>query len=228
MDSLRDVSAIVICHLLFSYPVALPAAAGPPLGILTRAYEARLNFSQAFPGLSVFEGEQLSTTADGKLGLRVGAATLSLSQGASATLRKVEKGTHVDLVAGSLYFASPEHPMVEVHVADALLRPASDNLTQAEVRMLGPKVLQVFAMRGNLEFYYRDEFQVIPAGETYRIYLEAPAESQRPAGAGVPAVGISRRVVIYIMAGAMAAGGAAWGIHELLESTNGPENPDKP
>ena len=86
MDSLRDVSAIVICHLLFSYPVALPAAAGPPLGILTRAYEARLNFSQAFPGLSVFEGEQLSTTADGKLGLRVGAATLSLSQGASATL----------------------------------------------------------------------------------------------------------------------------------------------
>ena len=94
--------------------------------------------------------------------------------------------------------------------------------------MLGPKVLQVFAMRGNLEFYYRDEFQVIPAGETYRIYLEAPAESQRPAGAGVPAVGISRRVVIYIMAGAMAAGGAAWGIHELLESTNGPENPDKP
>lgn len=113
-------------------------------------------------------------------------------------------------------------------MADAFLRPASNELTQAEVRMLGPKVLQISAMRGNLEFIYQDEYQVIPEGETYRIYLEAPADPQRPAGVGAPSMGTNNKVVIYIVAGAVAAGGAAWGIHELLESKNGPESPAKP
>ncbi len=187
-----------------------------------------MNASQAYPGLSVFEGKQLSTTAEGKLGLRVGAATLSLSQRASATLQKVENGTHVDLASGSVYFASPENAMIEVHVADASFRPENNTLTQAEVRMLGPKVLQVSAMRGNLEFSYRTEYQLIPEGETYRIYLDAPAEPQRPAGAGAPAVGVSHKVAIYIVAAVVAKGGASVGNHELLESNGGIESPAKP
>lgn len=38
----------------------LSAGSGLPMGILTRAYDAQLNSSQAYAGLSVFEGEHLS------------------------------------------------------------------------------------------------------------------------------------------------------------------------
>ncbi len=110
--------------------------------------------------------------------MRIGAATLALSNGAGAALQKVAKGTHVDLAAGWLYFTSPANAMVEVHAEDAMVRPETGQSTQAEVRILGPKILQIHAVYGNLEFYYRDEFQLVPEGETYRIYLDAPAESQ--------------------------------------------------
>jgi hypothetical protein len=170
----------------------------------------------------VFEGESLSTSFNGKLGVRVGTATLALSQGAQATLQKVKRGMHVDLVGGTLFIASPESAWVEVHIADALLQPESNQLMQAEVRRIGPKVLQVAAMRGNLEFTYRDEFQVIPEGETYRIYLDAPASL------GAPSTGKRTKTVIYIVAGAVAAGAAVWRIHELIQSSSGPESPAKP
>lgn len=228
MGSLRGPMAMVLC---FSFCVStlLPAAVvDPPMGILTRATEAQLNLAVAYPGLSVFEGEALSTSTEGKLGVRVGAASLALSQGAHATLQRVEKGTHVDLSRGTLYFAAPERVMIEVHVADAFLRPAGTALTQAEVRLLGPKVLQVSAMRGGLEFTYRDEYQVIPEGETYRIYLEAPAEPQRPAGAGAPPMTAKSKVAFYIVTGAAATSLTAWGVHELVESKGGPESPAKP
>src|SRR5271165_4015744 len=54
----------------------LDAGSSVPLGILTRAYDAQLNSSQAYAGLSVFEGEALSMGKDGKLGVRVGTTNL--------------------------------------------------------------------------------------------------------------------------------------------------------
>jgi hypothetical protein len=70
---------------------------------------------------------------------------------------------------------------------------------------------------------------MIPEGETYRIYLDSPAEPQKPAGAGATAsVGMRRKVVIFIVAGAIATGGAAWGIQDLIQSKSGPESPAKP
>jgi hypothetical protein len=228
MVSRRVLIAIAIYIVLCASHDFLQAGVNPPMGILTRAYGAQLNSAEAYPGLSVFEGESLSTATDGKLGVRIGTATLALSQGAQATLQRMENGTHVDMAGGVLFFASPENSLIEVHIADALLRPENGQSTQAEVRMMGPKVLQVAAMRGNLEFNYRNEFQLIPEGETYRIYLDAPAEPQKPAGVGAASAGTKHKTVIYIVAGAVAAGGAAWGIHELIESSNGPESPAKP
>jgi hypothetical protein len=228
MVARRILSGVALYILLCASRDFLHAGINPPMGILTRAYSAQLNSGEAYPGLSVFEGESLSTATDGKLGVRVGTATLALSQGAQATLQRMDKGTHADMAGGVLFFASPEDSLIEVHVADAYLRPQNGKLTQAEVRMMDSKVLQVAAMRGNLEFTYRDEFQLIPEGETYRIYLDAPAEPQKPAGSGAASVGIRHKTVIYIVAGAVAAGGAAWGIHELIESGSGPESPAKP
>ena len=86
------------------------------------------------------------------------------------------------MFAGSVFFATPGSAMVEIHIADAFSRPESNQATQAEVKMMEPKVLQVSAMRGNLELTYRSGFQLIPEGETYRIYLDGPAELQKASG----------------------------------------------
>ncbi len=191
MNLPRGAAAMLLCVVLSVSPSLSSATGNPPIGILTRAYDATLNSSKSFPGLSVFEGERLSMDANGKLGVRVGSATLAFSRGAVASLQRIEKGAHVDMEGGSTFFAAPENVIIEVHVTDALFRPEPGHATQAEVRQLGPKVVQVLALKGNLEFRYRNEFQLIPEGETYRIYLDAPAEPQKPAGSGSPRGGHS-------------------------------------
>ena len=226
MVSLRGFAAVLLGISLCAYPIQ--AALNPPLGILTQAQDAQLNSAAAFPGLSVYEGEMLSTGQEGMLGVRVGPATLVFSRGAVATLQKVQQGTHVDLSCGSVFFATPQNRMVEVHAADAVFRPELGILTQAEVRVIGAKILEVSAVHGNLEFSYLEEYQLLREGKTYRIELDAPAEPQKPAGAGAPSIGPRKKTVFYIFAGGGAAGLIARGIHELVEEPESPSNPSKP
>jgi hypothetical protein len=153
MVSRRVFLAVLFYILLCASKDLLSAGSGLPMGILTRAHDAQLNFSDAYAGLSVFEGEALSVGSEGKLGVRVGTTNLAFSQGAQATMQRIEKGTHVDILGGSVFFAAPENTMVEVHIAEALLRPDSMQGAQAEVKLLAPKLLQVAAMRGNLDLW---------------------------------------------------------------------------
>lgn len=227
MNILRGLVAALLSFLL-----SLPAASGnatpdPPVGVLTRAYEAHLNEMPAFAGLSVFEGERLSTESQGKLGVRIGNEVFAFSGNSSATLHRIAGGAHVDMSAGWLFFSSPADSTMEVHAAEALVSPAKNQLTQARIQIYAPQVLQVAAMRGDLMFTYKDESRIIPEGETYRIYLDYESESQKPAGAGTPAATAGKKVAIFILTGAV-VGLTAWGIHELIESKNGPESPAKP
>jgi len=197
------------------------------LGILTLAYDAHLNEAAAFPGLSVFEGEDLSTEPEGRVGVRVGRATVWLAGSSGATLHGIDGGAHVDLTAGTVSFGSPENAIVEIHADEAFLRPEKNRLTQAEVTILGPSVLQIRAQRGDLAFRYREEFQVLPEGATYRIYLDSPAEPQGTGGSGAQKSHRLRKVSYFVVT---AAGGvlAGWGIDELRRSGGGMESPAKP
>ena len=138
MFSARALLAAVLC-LLISFPTAFGTPVPEPvLGVLTRASDAYLNATPAFVGLSVFEGESISTEAGGKLGVRIGNVMLALSGNSSATLHRISEGTHVDMESGWLYFSSPANSSVEVHAIAALLRPAKKQLTQAQVRIYTP------------------------------------------------------------------------------------------
>lgn len=214
--------------ILFAVSSPFPAfAASPALGILTLADRAHLEESAAFPGLSVYEGERLSTEIEGRLGVQSGRSTLALGSKTEVMLFKISGGLHVDLSAGSLYFSSVENERIDIHVADATLQPSDSQPAQALVTLLEPKVLQVSARRGSLNFSYHQEFRNLPEGGTYRIYLDAPAEPQGASGAGVHTVGTASKVTYFIV-GAGAAGVAAWGIHAAATSGNGPESPAKP
>lgn len=227
MQARRSIPALGV-SLFLLLPQAVPQPVGGPIGIVTRAQGAYLKGVVAFAGLSIYEGEGLRTDPDGKLGVRAGAATVALDGGSAASLQGLSQGLHLDLTAGAAFATFPENMNVEIHALDAMIWPQKKQLTQASVRIVGPAVLQVSALHGDLAFTYREEFRVIPEGATYRIYLDAPSDSQRPAGAGAPAMAHGTKVAIYILAGAAGAGLAAWGIHSAVTSGQGPESPAKP
>src|SRR5271157_4275408 len=223
----RSALALILCTSLCLFPALCGGGSKAPLGILTQAYDAHLNEAAAFPGLSVFEGEEVSTESGGRLGVRVGRATVLLAGSSGATLHGIESGAHVDLAAGTVSFSSPENASVEIHAEEAFLRPEKNQLTQAEVMILMPRVLQVRARRGDLAFRYSEEFQVLPEGETYRIYLDSPGEPRGDAGAGVPKSSRPRKVSYYIL-GIAGAGLTAWGVNEFVHSGGYVESPAKP
>ena len=227
MFSLRRVVPLFVCALTGLYPSLFHARPTAPLGILTQAYGAHLNEAAALPGLSLFDGEEVSTVAEGRLGVRVGQATILLAGSSNATLHGLNPGVHVDLTAGTVSFSSPENGMVEVHAEEALVRPVKNQLAQAEITIFAPRVLQIFVRRGDLAFRYREEYQVLPEGATYRIYLDSPAEPRGSAGAGAQQSHRLRKVSYYLVT---AAGGglAGWGIDEMRSSGNSIESPAKP
>jgi hypothetical protein len=223
----RRALALLLGGFLCLYPSLCGAGSKAPLGILTQAYDAHLNEAAAFPGLSVFEGEDLSTEPEGRLGVRVGRTTVVLAGSSGATLHGIDSGTHVDLTAGTISFSSPENGIVEIHAEEAFLRPEKNQLTLAEVAILAPGVLQIRARRGDLAFRYREEFQVLPEGATYRIYLDSPAEPQGTAISGEQKFHRLRKVS-YFVVGTAGGGLTAWGVHEFTHSGTGIESPAKP
>ena len=230
MHALRGVLALSLCVSLCAYNFPTYAG-GKPLGILTLAYGAHLNASNAFAGLSVFDGESVSTDAGGKLTMRIGGSVITLAERSAATLQRIGDGAHLDVDTGSVYLWSAESNPLEVHAEGALLRPHGPHNAQAQILMFAPKVLEITTRRGSLEFSYHAEFRVLPEGQTYRIYLESEdgPGTPPPAGSGTEKEGLSAgtKVAYFILAG-VGSGLAAWGIHDLIESHNGVESPAKP
>ena len=230
MHVLRGVLALSLVVPLCAYNLPVYAG-GKPLGILTLAYGAHLNASDAFAGLSVFDGESLYTDAEGKVTARIGGSVITLIEQSAASLQRSGDGAHVDMDSGSVYIWSAESNPLEVHAEGALLRPHGAGQTQAQILVFAPKTLQITTRQGSMDFFYGKEFRVLPEGQTYRIYLESEAEPQDPAGAGseTPKAGMSTatKVAYFILAG-VGPGLAAWGIHDLIQSHNGVESPAKP
>ena len=237
MSLLRGGIAVSLSLSLACFTIPVQAAS-QPLGLLMLAYSARLNASEAFAGLSVFPGEEVATDAEGKAMVRIGGSVATLGGDSSMTLEPNGEGAHVDLEAGSVFVSSVKKNPMEVHAEDALLRPHGEQNVQLRVVMFAPKVLQITTRTGSLEFTYRGEFRVLPEGQTYRIYLDAEAgpDSQGPAGAGSGSSGgapqsqgtsTGTKVAYFIVAG-VGAGLAAWGINDIIQSSDSVESPAKP
>lgn len=230
MFALRGVLAMSLVVSLCAYNLPLYAG-GKPLGILTLAYGAHLNASDAFAGLSVFDGESLSTDAEGKLSARIGGSVITLVGQSAASLQRSGDRTHLDLDAGAVYVWSAESNPLEVHAEGALLRPHGGHQVQVQVLLFAPKVLQITTRQGSVDFLYGREFRALPEGQTYRIYLESEDDPRSATDAsndtGKAGMSTGTKVAYFILAGA-GAGLAAWGIHDMIQSHNGVESPAKP
>jgi ferric-dicitrate binding protein FerR (iron transport regulator) len=163
--------------------------------------------------------------------MRIGGSVITLAEQSAATLQRSGDGVHVDLDAGSVYLWSAESNPLEAHVEGALVRPHGAHNVQVQILMFAPKILQITARQGSLEFSYHAEFRVLHEGQTYRIYLETEEDPRGATGASddTQKAGMSTatKVAYFIVAGA-GAGVAAWGIHDLIQSNRGVESPAKP
>jgi|HubBroStandDraft_6_1064221.scaffolds.fasta_scaffold26016_1 hypothetical protein len=228
MRAFRYVFVLAVVSFLLFHTGKLKAGSNSPMGVLTQAIAAHLNEAAAFPGLSFFEGETLSTETGGKMTARVGGSLFTLGGDSKVTLHRIEHGSHADLDAGSVYFSAGENVEVQIHAHGAIVKPANSVPTQAEVMIWKPRVLQITAKRGDLAFTYGQEFQVLPEGETYRIYLgDDDGREEIAAGGGSSRIWGASKIGYFIVGGAV-AGVAGWRIYDIINSQSGMESPAKP
>jgi hypothetical protein len=188
-----------------------------PLGMVTHAEHAHLGAAAATAGSTIYDGDQLSTEAEGLLRINCPNLTLHLEVQSMLTLRRpatTEDTVEADLASGTLAFSAARNGGISVVANDALIRPAANAPTIAHIRVVNLKELRIYAQRGALEFSYHGESEVIAEGSAYRVLLdpsgkEAVALESEPVNSKPPmvhhkflliAIGIAAGIAIPVVA----------------------------
>jgi len=219
MHVLRGVFALSLCVSLCAYNFQVYAG-GKPLGVLTLAYGAHLNASNAFAGLSVFDGESLSTDAGGKLSARIGGSVITLIEQSAATLQRNGDGAHVDLEAGSVYsLVGGEQSAGGARGRRAVAGTWCTTGAGADSDVCAEDFADYDATRES-RFFIREGISRFAGGPDVPHLEDGPrnatdvSNDQRKAG-----MSTGTNVAYFILAGA-GAGLAAWGIHNEVMTKN--------
>jgi hypothetical protein len=226
------VRALLTLALVFS--VTPPPASGRAdiLGVVTQASDANLGTGPVSVGASIYDGDRLSTDADGAVTLRGGGAMLYLARQSRMILHSLEaghsNGTQANLSAGTLVFTASHLSSLEVLADSAHIRAAVDTTTVGQVTVIGPKTLYIYARQGALLFSYEDETEVIPEGKAYRVMLDPPDDdstnpSNKPADPA-PAHGTNRRHRGFLLV-LLGVGAAVGGIIRKFDNVESPDHP---
>ena len=206
------------------------------LGVVTQAKDANLSTGPVSAGTTVYDGDRLSTQADGALTFRSGTAMLYLARESRVTLRSLPdkpNGMQAELSAGTLVFSGARVSAVEIFADDARIRAVADAPTIGQITVIGPKTLDVHARQGSLMFSYEDESEVIPEGKYYRVLLDPPDDnSTAKPGDTTSSKPTKRRrkAFVFVLIGAAAAGSAAAAVTSgaMVKQLKSFESPDHP
>ena len=221
----RRTLAAMLAFLLVGLPLPVLAAGAAnqlPLGVVTQASSAHFNAANLSAGATIYEGDGLSTEAGGVLQFRAPAALLYLPGSSGVTLHGLPNGKRAELRLGTVVFSTAKSAAMEILADDAVIRPAADGPTVAQVTLVGPKELQISARRGALDFSYAGETEKLAEGVSYRILLDqpdgtaAPQPPQAPPKAGRE--GKKFKIIVIVLIGWV----TEWALHEVFES------PDRP
>ncbi len=195
------------------------------VGVVSHADRAHIGEAPASSGTTVYDGDRLSTEADGLLRLNAGATSLHLAPQTSLTVRLAGsgQGTQVELDIGTLVFSSSKPPAIAVRANDAWIRPASNAPTVAHIRIVNRKELRISAQRGSLQLSHEGESAVIPEGVAYQVLLDPDDDSARASSTAQVSKksGKARRAFLLILIGAA----AGIGIPILIHSFESPDHP---
>jgi hypothetical protein len=217
--------ALLVSFSLLTAPLC--AAPSSSLGIVVYADRAYIGVAPASVGATLFSGDRLSTDPAGNVQVRAGAARLLLSKASTATFSQDDATPAATLTCGSATFSTANSNAFALHVASAVIRPATSRPTIGQVTVLNPKELIVKSTRGSLSIAVEDDVREIPEGAAYRIVLDpSAADAQGPRGSGgrspgAPPIKAARSKFIWYAIGATAVITFV-ALHEVFES------PDRP
>jgi hypothetical protein len=174
---------LFLLTLQMVFPLAGNSSPGRPaaVGVVVEAYRAHLGGGAVSPGATVYDGDHLSTEEGGALRLRCNAALLDLAEKSAALVRHAEDvaqglEAEADLVQGTLVFSTARAGELEIEAREAHIRPVGNGRTVAQVGVIGPKELHIYARRGAVLFSYRGESKTITEGESYEVILDPPED----------------------------------------------------
>ncbi len=218
----RRILAMTLAFFLVGIPLPARPAGIPALGVVTQASAAHFNAARVSAGATVYDGDRLSTESEGLLQFRGAGWLLYLSGLSGITLHGLPNGAQAHLRAGGLVFSSARVSAMQILANGAVIRPAANVPTVAQITLVGPKELQISARRGDLEFTYHSETENIAEGASYRILLD-PEETAagHSKNAKIPLPGRKRKGVWILIIGGI-GWATEWAVHEALES------PDRP
>jgi hypothetical protein len=206
--------------LLAGIPLPARPADAPnllPLGVVTQATGAHFKAAKISAGATIYDGDGLSTEAEGALQFRGSAAVFYLPGSSGVTLHRLPMGIQAQLQTGTVVFSTARVVAMEILADGAFIRPLADGPTIAQVTIVGPKELQIRARRGALQFAYAGETEKIAEGGSYRIVLDPP-EAAPPFPQRIPTKA-GRESKKYKIIAIVAIGWATeWGFHEVFES----------
>jgi hypothetical protein len=221
----RRALATMLVFLLAGIPVpARPAVPNLlPLGKVTQASRAHFNAATVTAGATIYDGDGLSTEAEGVLQFRSPAALLYLPGSSGVTLHRLaNSGTQAQLQTGTVVFSTARAAGMELIADEAFIHPLADGPTMTQVTIMGPKELQINARRGDLQFSYRGETEKLAGGSSYRILLDQPDSNPppRPQQGPIKAGHESKsfKIIVIVAIGWV----TEWAVHEVFES------PDRP
>lgn len=222
----RRIFATLLVYVLVVGQLPARAAGVSPLGVVTQAANANLGGARISAGSTVYDGDSFTTASDGLLRVRAGAAQFYLPGQSALTLHSAQGGAIASLTTGRIVFSSARAAAMDIELAQAHIRPSSDQPTVAQISAISPRELEVRAQRGALQFSYKGETEVIREGTSCRILLDPTDEETSTAPVfpdqGGPKRGRKRRKAFIIFWSLVGGIVPPLIIHEALES------PDKP
>ena len=202
------------------------------LGMVVLADHAKLGSSTAAEGTTIYDGDRLSTDADGSLRLRVGEAIVYLPNQSCVTIHKSTSGAAkefaAELVEGNVVLSVTAGSAAEVVASSARIRPMAEPRGVVEVGIVGPNELLVFARRGPAQISYRGETETIAEGKSYRVRLNA-SEDDTSGQQSAKKSGKRGKALVLIAVGTATAGSIAaiWAGKDR-GGKGGVESPDRP
>ena len=207
----------------------IPGSAKPDvLGIVAQADHANLGSQAASEGTSIFDGDKLSTGAEGSMQVVVGDTLVYLADQSSIIVHDNSstsaKEFEAVLISGTVALSATAMNTGAIVASEARVRPVTQSRGVVQVRLVAPHELIVFAPHGSAEICYRGECETIPDGKSYRVLLNSsdgvPPGVPRAKGPGRTGKALVLIVVSVTVAGVIAA---LWG-----RSQRGVESPDHP
>ena len=199
------------------------------VGVVVQANHASLDAQEVAQGTTVYDGDRLSTDADGTLRVLVGEAMVDLRQQSSARVRDASRSAGrdfaVELESGVATLSVTAADGGEIVACGAHVRPVAQQRGVVRVQVVGPRELLVYAHHGAAEVAYRSEKETIPEGKTYRVLLN-PGDDER-SGTIARAPGRSKKTLLLVAlsAGAATVAGLALGLTEKQSAVESPDHP---